>query len=178
MRARNIVAARYADRSTAYDAFSKIKQADEDDRLTVHRLVALERDSDGRLMVSDGSGTDGAGNALVDGVIGTLVGVLGTPLGRLLGDDGDGDARESSDGSPSALRRLAQIVADGGWAFVTDVTEPSTEIIDDALGPLGGSLVRFPVGEVEAEAKASDDARAAARRAADRALRSARPLIG
>ena len=58
--------------------------------------------------------------------------------------------------------------------MLAEVTEQSDEVIDVAMGDLGGTVLRRPVADVEAEIAAAEKAQRDARHKAQKELRHAR----
>ena len=81
----NVVSISFADSSKAYQAFTEIKNLSAAGALQLKSGAIVVRDAEGKLSFPDGvdqvTGTGFAG----DGLIGMLVGILGGPLGMLLG---------------------------------------------------------------------------------------------
>ncbi len=113
------------------------------------------------------------------GLIGLLIGILGGPFGVLLGgatglligslfDLADDDDTESALGE---LSRSAQV---GRTTLLAQVTEQSPEVVDTAMGNLGGHVLRREMDDVEAEIAAAEDAQRAAAKAARKHLHEQR----
>ena len=170
-----IAAIVYPEKSTTYEAFSKISAASE--RLGIVGAVLVERDADGRVTIPEGE--DGrAGLGLGTGsLIGVLVGALGGPIGMLLGlgvGSATGAAGDVSraDVGDLAVSTFANMLAPGSNAIIVQTDEGgSTAPLDAAVAELGGSIVRRPLDEVLAELEAQDDAAEEAAEAARRAMR-------
>jgi hypothetical protein len=76
------------------------------------------------------------------------------------------DVQDAEDTQPE-LSEISNSLPIGRTALLADVTEQSPEVIDTAMAPLGGSVLRRPIDEVEAEiASGEQAARAAVRRPA------------
>ena len=112
-------------------------------------------------------------------LIGMLVGVLGGPVGVLLGWGAgalmggafDLDRAATSD---EALAVLGRAIPPGSTALIASVEEPAVEVIDAEMYALGGEVTRRSVGEVMAELEAAEEAADAAAREARRVVREKR----
>ena len=113
-------------------------------------------------------------------MIGMLIGVLGGPVGVLVGWGSgalmgglfDIDRAEKSD---EALAALGRAMPSGSTAVIASVEESAVEVIDGEMAKLGGEVTRRPVAEVMDELEASE---AAAEAAAHNAASTARRANG
>jgi uncharacterized membrane protein len=182
----NVVAVSFAEPSKAYEALTKLKQLDQQDQIELQEGGVVERDATGQLVVKDriGDTDDDAGIATASGgLLGLLIGVLGGPVGMLLGGtlglatggiiDLDTQDREE-DETDSVLGRFARYMQTGQTAVLARLDEQSNEVVDSAMGGLGGNVLRRPAAEVEAELAAAAEARDTAEREARKKLRKER----
>jgi uncharacterized membrane protein len=95
--------------------------------------------------------------------------LLGATTGALVGGVFDIDRASTSD---EVLSQLNTQIEPGNTVLVAEVTEYATEVLDNEMGRLGGSVTRRPSVEVVAELEAAEDAAAAAKAAARKALRA------
>jgi membrane protein len=105
-----------------------------------------------------------------------LVGVLGGPLGMLLGLGAGALAGSFVDASrlefgDDIVSDFARTVPPGGNAILAQVTEDGTAALDAFAASVDGVLVRRPVAEVISEIEAQQQAAEAAAEAARKALR-------
>jgi uncharacterized membrane protein len=107
-------------------------------------------------------------------VIGLVVGVLGGPVGMLLGW-GIGatagalvDVHRFEQGS-EAIAEFGRLVPSGGNAILAETTESDTAELDSFVAGLGGTILRRSreevVAELEAQQAAAEEAHRAARKA-------------
>jgi len=171
----NLIVVTFEDDSKAYEALSKLKQAGLAGRVGVRSAAVVERDADGRLSVPEaGDAVIGTGLA-AGGLIGLLFGVLGGPVGVVLGFgmgalagtyfDIDRCAREGG-----VLAQVADSLPAGRTAFVAEVDEYAVEVIDGEMRTLGGTVIRTPAAEVLAALEAAEKAAQAAEREARRVM--------
>src|SRR5215211_1621960 len=170
----NVILVTFEEESKAYQAASVLKQADVEGRIVLQAIAIVQRTEDGTLRVKEGEVDDfpvatwtaTAIGAATGGLIGLTLGVLGAPLGLLLGGAWgtllgsliDLDALTEEE---SVLATMARAIQPGTTALIAGVTEPTTEVVDTEMERLGGVIIRRPVAEVEAELAAEEATRAA-----------------
>jgi uncharacterized membrane protein len=175
----NVVVVAFADQSKAYQALSQLRQADAAGRVEVRATALLERGPDGAVRVPEGddvaSGVGVAGGSL----IGMLIGVLGGPLGVLLGGytgmlAGGVGAVDREEDRDVALDAISRQIEPGRTVLVAEVGEVAAEVVDDVMGPLGGTVTRRSAADVYAEIQGAKAAQDAADAEARRVLREQR----
>jgi len=105
-----------------------------------------------------------------------LIGVLGGPIGAMLGWGAgalmggvfDADRAVTSD---EALTVLGTAIPAGSTAVIASVEEPAVEVIDGEMEKLDGELIRQSRDDVIDELEASEKAARAAEREARRTIR-------
>ena len=85
MAAHNFVVVGFEESANAYKALSVLRGAAAEGRITIAAAVIGERDADGNLHLAEGDDAVIGGAAVGGGLIGMAVGILGGPLGMLLG---------------------------------------------------------------------------------------------
>jgi uncharacterized membrane protein len=171
----NVVVARFAEPSVAYEALSVLKHCDADGRIALASAAVVERTAQGELRVVEGTVNDDLVGTAGGSLIGMLVGALGGPLGVLLGWGagaliGGAFDVERAETSDDALTVLGRAVPPGATAVIANVSEPAVEVVDSEMAKLGGDVTRRPTAEVMAELDAADEAAKAAEREARRAM--------
>jgi uncharacterized membrane protein len=175
----NVLSVSFDSDTNAYGALSKLQELDSQGRLNVEAAAVVERGDDGKAVIKDRAGDVEFAGTATGGLIGLLIGVLGGPLGVLIGGTYGlmvgslVDLGEAED-SESVLGQISASVRPGHTALLAQVTEQSPEVVDSAMARLGGSVLRRPVEDVEAEVAAADKAQRHAKREAARELRRAR----
>lgn len=146
-RARNVVVLQFEDSDKTHRALSQLKQADADGLADVHAAVIIEQKANGSLEVADGTDTR-IGEGLTKGsLIGVVVGLLGSPLGLLLGwgagalIGGVIDADKASD-TDAAIGAFTKTVPPGRHALIADVTESRESAIDTLAAADSGTVTR------------------------------------
>jgi uncharacterized membrane protein len=175
----NVVVVRFTEPSKAYQALSVLKECDAAGRIDLESAAVVERTAAGELNIPESDDNVGPAGTASGSLIGMLIGVLGGPVGVLLGWGGgaliggafDVDRAVTSD---EALTVLGQAIPPGSTAVIASVEEPVVEVIDAEMYQLGGEVTRRSVGEVMGELEVAEDAADAAAREARRVVREER----
>ena len=175
----NILAITFDENQNAYEALTKLKELDDQEQVGLSGAAVVERKDDGTIDIKDEVGDVGWEGTATGGVIGLLIGVIGGPLGILLGGAtgllyGSLFDLADSDETESVLTDVARSVTVGQLTLLAQVSEQNPEIVDVAVEQLGGTVVRRPLDEVEAEIAAAEDAQHAAKVEARKKLRDER----
>jgi len=175
----NVIAVTFGEESKAYEALSRLRQADEEGRVGVRGAVIVERKPDGIIHLQEGEddtiGLGAAGGSL----IGVLIGVLGGPVGMLLGL-GTGMAigaavdLDRADEADDVLTQMSRSIPAGATALVAEVDEAAVEVVDREMRPLGGTVTRRSADDVLAELEAAEEAATASEKEARRVMREAK----
>ena len=171
----NVISVAFDDDRSAYTALTTLKQLDTQGQLGVEAAAVVVRGDDGELVVKDQVGDVDYVGTVSGGTLGLLIGIIGGPLGVLVGGTYGlmmgslfdlGEAEETE----SVLSQIATSVRPGRTALLAQVTEQSPEVVDTAMTGLGGTVLRRPVDEVEAEMAAAEEAQRKATREANKEL--------
>ena len=171
----NVVIVRFTEPSKAYQALSVLKECDANGQIGLESAAIVERTPSGELRIPEGTDNVGLVGTASGSVIGMLIGVLGGPVGLLLGWGAgammgsafDVDRAVTSD---EALTVLGRAIPSGSTAVIASVEEPAVEAIDGEMKKLDGEVTRRPVAEVMVELEAAEEAANAAAREAGRVL--------
>jgi uncharacterized membrane protein len=172
----NVVVVRFSEPSKAYQALSVLKQCDAEGRIELESAAVVERTEEGELRIPEDTDNVGPVGTASGSLMGMLIGVLGGPVGvligwgagALMGGAFDLDRAETSD---EALGVLGRAIPPGSTAVMASVNEPVVEVIDAEMYKLGGEVTRRPTAEVMDELEAAEEAAAAASREARRTVR-------
>jgi uncharacterized membrane protein len=175
----NVIVVRFTEPSKAYQALSVLKECDADGRIGLESAAIVERTPAGELRIPESADNEELIGTASGSLIGMLIGVLGGPVGVLLGWGSgaliggafDLDRAVTSD---EALTVLGQAIPTGSTAVIASIEEPAVEVIDGEMTKLDGEVTRRPVSEVMGELEAAEDAADAAAREARRAIREKR----
>jgi uncharacterized membrane protein len=165
--------------SNAYQALTNLKELDTQGQIEVVEAAVIERGLDGQVTVKSDVGDEGYIGTATGGVVGVLIGVLGGPLGVLIGGAtgllaGALFDEEDDEDTDSVLTDISKQVHPTRTAVLAQVSEPSREVIDTAMSRVGGTVLRRPVADVEAEIAAAQNAQREAKKKARKELREAR----
>ena len=154
--AENIVIATYEVESEAYQALSEIKHETTNANYTISQAMIVKKEN-GKLNMRDGfdSGNE-TNDTWTGGLIGSLVGILGGPLGVLLGGSVGmmiGGAVDAGDVANhiSLLERAGDCIAEGGTAMLLLVQENYETALTAKLNRFHVTITRIDAAEVAAE---------------------------
>ncbi len=172
----NVVVVSFQDDANAYEALTTLKQLDSQRQIELSAAAVVARGEDGHVEVKDEVGDVGAEGTATGAVLGLLIGIIGGPLGILIGGAtglvvGSLFDLEDAEDTESVLGDISRSVRVGHTSMVAELSEQSPEVIDAAMAQLGGSVLRRPVHDVEAEIAAAEDAQRAAKKHARKLLR-------
>lgn len=176
----SVIAVSFEDDGNAYKALTLIEELDSQRRVRVQEAVVVVRGEDGQVVAKDRVESSSTMPATAGGgLTGLLIGVIGGPIGMLLGGTYGlfvGSLFDLYDAgeAESALGAISSSVKLGHTALLAVVDEPSTEILDAAMSDRGGTVVRRPVADVEAEIAAAEDAERKAKQEARKELHRSR----
>ncbi len=171
----NVISVSFDPDTNAYAAFTKLNELGSQGQMKVEAAAVIERGDDGQIVVKDSVGSGEFAGAAGGGVLGFMIGIIGGPLGVLVGSTYGllagslidlGEAEQSE----SALAQMSASVKPGHTAIVAQVTEQSPEVVDTAMERLGGSVLRRSTDDVEAEIAAAEKAQREAKREATEEL--------
>jgi len=176
---RSVLAVSFQEDSKAYEALTRLKELDSQHQIDLSAAAVVLRGEDGQIAVKDEVGDVDLAGTATGGLLGLLIGILGGPLGILIGGAtglliGSLFDAEDADDTESVLSDISRSVRVGHTAVLAEVSEQSPEIVDAAMSQLGGSVLRRPVYEVEAEIAAAEHAQRAAKKEARKQLREQR----
>jgi uncharacterized membrane protein len=176
---RNVIAVTFPEEGDAYEALARLKELDSRGDIGVHGAAVVVREDDGKIAVKDEFGEDNFENSAGGGFLGLLVGVLGGPLGVLIGGAtgllvGSLFDQDEDDETESALGQISKAIRVGPPGLLADVSEPDTEAIDAVMARLKGTVLRRSAADVESEVAEAEDAQREAKNKARNELREAR----
>jgi uncharacterized membrane protein len=171
----SVIAVSFEDDDNAYEALTKLKELDSQHQIDMTAGGVVVRQEDGHLDVKDEVTDHSLTGTATGGIIGLLIGVLGGPLGIILGGAtgvliGSLFDMDDEDDSESVLSDLGRAARVGHTTVLAEVSEPSPDIVDAEMTRLGGSVLRRPLVDVEAEIAAAEEAQRAAKREARKVL--------
>ena len=175
----NVVAGTFPAEANAYEALARLKELDSQDDVGVRGAAVVAREEDGRITIKDQFGKESFDDTAGGGLLGLLVGVLGGPLGILVGGAtglliGSLFDEDDDDNTRSVLGDLSSAIRVGPPGLLAEVSEQDPVAVDAVMAHLGGTVVRRSVTDVELEIAAAQDAQREAKKKARNALREAR----
>jgi uncharacterized membrane protein len=175
----NVLAVNFGDDAEAYKALSQLKELDQQGQVEVVGAAVVVRGDDGYVDIKDDVDDPGMEGTATGGIVGLLIGILGGPFGVLIGGAtgllvGSLFDMDDDDQTESVLSDISRSVRPGRAALIADVTEQAPEIVDTAMARLGGSVLRRPREDVEAEIATAEDAQRAAAKEARKRLHEQR----
>src|SRR5690242_6667651 len=138
MTAENVIVISFAEDNSAYEAFTNLKELDEQGQVSIEGGAIVQRKEDGSIVTKDSVGGEQLTGTATGGLIGLVVGLLGGPFGVLIGgatglligslyDVDDADETESVLAEISGAIRPDQIVV------LAEVREQSNDVVDQAM---------------------------------------------
>ena len=171
----NVIAVSFDDDHEAYHALTLLKELDSQQRIGLQEAVVVVRGEDGQLVEKDGAQSEVLAGTASGGLIGLLLGVIGGPFGVLIGGAtglmvGSMYDLLDEEETDSALGAISSSVQVGRTELLAEVIEQSPEVVDAAMSGVGGTVLRRPVAEVEAEIAVAEEAERKAKREARKEL--------
>jgi uncharacterized membrane protein len=175
----NVIAVSFAENSAAYEAFSKLKELDRPEQISLGGAAIVEREENGQLITRDQVEDPRLSATATGGLVGLVIGILGGPFGVLMGAAtglliGSLFDLEDAADEGSVLATISNTVNPGKTVVIAELSEQSDEVVDTAMAGLGGSVLRRRVEEVEAEIAAAEEAQKVAKREARKKLHAER----
>jgi len=175
MSGENVIVVSFAEDSSAYEAFTNLKELDGQGQVSIKGAAIVQRGEDGRLVIKDSQDSEQFAGTATGGLIGLLVGILGGPFGVLIGGAtglliGSLYDMDDADETESVLAEISSAIRPGQTVMLAEVDEQSDDVVDQAMGRLGGTVLRRSVDDVEAEIAAAEHAQQAAKREARKQL--------
>jgi uncharacterized membrane protein len=175
MAGENVIVASFAEDSSAYEAFTNLKELGEQGQVSIEGAAIVQRGDDGHIVTKDSIDSPQLAGTATGGLIGLLVGILGGPFGVLIGGAtglliGSLYDLEDAVETESVLAQISSAIRPGQTVVLAEVAEQSDDVVDQAMARLGGTVLRRSVEDVEAEIAAAEHAERAAKREARKQL--------
>jgi uncharacterized membrane protein len=175
----NVIAVSFAEDANAYEALTNLKELGDQGQVALAGAAVVVREEDGTLVIKDEVGDIGYAGTATGGIVGLIIGIIGGPIGVLLGGAtgvlfGSLFDLDDLDETESVLEEVSRSVRVGHAALMAEVSEGSPDVIDAAIKRLGGTIVRRPLEDIEAEIAVLEDAQREAKKAARKQLREQR----
>ena len=175
MAGENVIVVSFAEDRSAYEAFTNLKELDEQGQVSIEGAAIVQREEDGRIVTKDSVDKEQFAGTATGGLIGLLVGILGGPFGVLIGGATGllvGSLYDVADAvdADSVLAQISSAIGPGQTVVLAEVDEQNADVVDQAMSRLGGTVLRRSVEDVEAEIAAAEHAQQAAKREARKQL--------
>jgi uncharacterized membrane protein len=172
----SVVVVGFYENAKAYQGFSKLKSLSDQQQLTARSAALVERDQNGKLQIKDSFDAETGVPTAGGGLVGMILGLIAGPYGMLLGLTGGALAGGSyemrrGDEQDEVLTQLNAAINPGHTVMVAQLNEPTEDVLDKAMGELGGVVVRKSEADVLTELEVAEDAANAAQAAARKAVR-------
>ena len=152
--AQNILVTLFEVESEAYQALTELKKNPGNDTSYL-AAAALGKKENGSLRLLDGfdTGSNTSDDMAVGGLVGSLVGILGGPIGVLLGGSYGmlvGSAFDTNDAfmNASMLEQIAGKLQDGDVAIIGLAFEEDESVLDEKLGKFKTIIARFDAATI------------------------------
>lgn len=157
----NVVLITFEDEGKAYEEFNRLKDNEATADFTILEM-AVVKNADGAIMVPDGfqDGYDETDNTAFGGVIGAFVGLLGGPIGVLLGTGvglvagmalDDKDVKDDD----SLMEYVARMLEPGATALVMLAKEDDEDALDAQFDETC-TIYRWDAAEVNVEVERAE----------------------
>ena len=175
--AQNVIVGLFEVESEAYQALTELKQNPGNEQSFVTQAVLVKKEN-GALRSLDGfdTGANSLDDMAVGGIVGALFGILGGPIGILLGGSYGalvGSVMDTGDALDDAcmIEKIAGKMVDGEVAIIGLANEEDESILDARLGKFKTIIARFDAAVVAAEVEEAQKMEQELARQARRELR-------
>ncbi|MGC4189614.1 MAG: DUF1269 domain-containing protein [Thermomicrobiales bacterium] len=178
MAAENVAFITFDEASKTFQMLAQLKQLAVTGDLRLRNAVVVSHNPDGSLKIEDGANTDFGSGTSTGGLVGAVVGILGGPLGVLLGwgtgalVGGVLDTRDAAT-RLGVINRIAEMIPQDRNGLIAEIGEESPDALDAAVKNLGGTIVRTSTEAIEDEVEAAAEEEAKTKRAERRKQREA-----
>ena len=176
----NIVAAIFEVESEGYQALTTLAKAPIINETTILQMALVKREN-GFLKICDSfdSGIHSTNDTVIGGLVGSVIGMLGGPIGMLLmGSYGAlaGSMVDAGDslGSASLIEKVAEKLQDGEMAMIALVDETEESELDNVLAGYKVTIARFDAVVIAEEVEEAQKIQKEMARQTRRQLREAR----
>ena len=159
----NLILANYKVESEAYQALSELKRDANNANYTISQAMIVKKEN-GKLNVMDGfvNGAAAGDDTWMGGLLGSLVGILGGPIGILLGGSmgmligGAVDAGDLAE-NVSLLEKAGDCILEGETAIILLAQEEFETALTAKLNHFDVAVTRLDAAEVAAEVEHARD---------------------
>ncbi|MGM9973621.1 MAG: DUF1269 domain-containing protein [Clostridiaceae bacterium] len=157
----NIIVVTFKIESQAYQAFSEIRRDPYSRSCLISQMILVEKQN-GQILPGEtfDTGIESSDDTFKGGILGSLIGILGGPIGVLLGGSmgilmgSVVDAVDISRNS-SLLERVLESIRDGETALVVLAQETNYQTFDSKVEPYDVQITRFEAALIQEEVEAA-----------------------
>lgn len=163
--AKRVIVMNFEQNAEAYQGFSELKKLAMEGKVKGEQMAVVTHSNDGnhKFKVEDFLDFTGSNKTTTGGLIGMLIGILGSPLLMLLGWFGGSligatqDAKEVRNAT-EIFEYLVNQIGEGQTGLVLIAEEDDNRPINEVImNQLGGGISRFDYEDVESEIKKAKD---------------------
>jgi uncharacterized membrane protein len=149
---KNVVVASFKEESKAIEALDKLNEQESFGNITIYDLIMVRKKSDGDIEILKQDDSEGWRTIAGMG-IGSLLGLLGGPVGLVIGlytGTAIGAIADAGyyDLADEFMRKIKEKIAVGTTTIIAEIDEQSEVFLDNYLKPMGGVITR---GDVDQE---------------------------
>ena len=153
-----VITARFTDAGRARRALHQVKHLDDEGRLRVRAAALLERSGQDRITLTETADYEGAFMPPA-GIVGMLVDAVTGPPQVVYGRPSEGFYGRGAKPDPDddlVLDEINRNLEPGVTIVIAEILDPDPDVLDEALGELGGTVTRRPARDVHAELQAAE----------------------
>lgn len=166
-----VIVMNFDENAKAYEAFSKIKQAQLERKIQGEQMAVVTHSEDGQhqFKIEDFLDFTGNNQSAKGGMIGMLIGILGGSLGMILGWFGGSMIGASKDSreirqAQSIFDFVGKKIDEGQTGLILIANEEDNRPLNDLIMyELGGEITRFELEEVKEEIQKAHEVEESAR---------------
>lgn len=152
-----VITARFTDAGRARRALHQLKRLDDEGRLRVRAGALLERSGQDRITLT---GTGGEGAFMPPaGIVGMLIDAVKGPPDTLYARPDEGFYGRGGKPGPDdelVLEEITRNLEPGVTIVIAEIVDPDQDVLDEALGEVGGTVSRRAARDVHAELEAAE----------------------
>lgn len=175
----NIVICRFGVESEAYQAFSDLKNDPHNHSCDIRQVTLVKRELGTFKAIDEFNDGKYVDDTFTGGILGAFIGILGGPIGVLLGSGigflgGSAKDAKDFDNDASMIERVIDDIRDECVFLAILVDEAGPEMLDAKLSRYDHTAERYDASEIRAEVKGAEKLQKQMRKDARKALRESK----